>query len=91
MIYVNNSCRESTELQRQVQTMSDKLSVLSATNTNLEAMVRDRSSADSVARDNVNIELQLQSLTAKYDEEKKTRQEYGQKVCDGVSGVVGVS
>ena len=54
--------------------MSDKLSVLSATNTNLEAMVRDRSSADSVARDNVNIELQLQSLTAKYDEEKKTRQ-----------------
>eukprot|EP00800_Vazella_pourtalesii_P001685 TRINITY_DN11583_c0_g1_i4.p1 TRINITY_DN11583_c0_g1~~TRINITY_DN11583_c0_g1_i4.p1 ORF type:complete len:686 (+),score=235.14 TRINITY_DN11583_c0_g1_i4:2889-4946(+) len=72
--------RESTELQRQVQTMSDKLSVLSATNTNLEAMVRDRSSADSVARDNVNIELQLQSLTAKYDEEKKTRQEYGQKI-----------
>ena len=74
-------CRECGELQRHNQSISDKLSVLTATNTNLEAMVRDRSSADSVARDNVNIELQLQSLTAKHDEEKKTRQEYGQKVC----------
>ena len=49
--------------------------------------MRDRSSADSVSRDNVNIELQLQSLTAKHDDEKKTRQEYGQKVLCDVIGL----
>ncbi|KAI6660312.1 Rho-associated protein kinase [Oopsacas minuta] len=72
--------RDLENLSRQNQTITDKVSALNVTNSHLETMLRERSSAETVARENVNIELQLQSVSAKHDEEKKARQEYEQKI-----------
>ena len=55
------------------------MSALTATNTNLESMLRERTTPEP-SKENLNYKLQLQAMTAKYDEEKKARQEYEQKV-----------
>ena len=72
--------REKDNLTKQNHNMKDKVSELSTTNSHLESQLRERGSVDTITRENVR-ELNLQSVTAKYDEEKKTRQDYEQKVA----------
>ena len=71
--------REKDNLLKQNHDMNDKVSELGSTNSQLESQLRERASSGTITRENV-IELNLQSVTAKYDEEKKTRQDYEQKV-----------
>ena len=59
--------------------MTDKVSELSVANSQLEFQLKGRVNTEAITRENV-IELNLQSVTNKYDEEKKARQDYEQKV-----------